>query len=255
MYKCNKCQKKFKYDSELIRHNNRKISCDAPKKEYKCIICNTNFICSAEQERHNKTKKHINNLKSNTKNSINNIEQSNNDLKKELEDKIINLENVITELKNINNEYENMIKELKNSDIIYKDTISKLKNSNNEYENTIKELKNNIIHLENENHNLKINNKLHVDNECIYIIHSAQHINTNIYKVGRTKNITNRLKQYPKGSELLYMFSCVNSKSVETKILQYLNANNDFKQIKTSGNEYFQCDVNLLKNTIFKFVN
>lgn len=249
-YKCNKCYKVFDAPSKLKRHQNKKKDCIASKIEYKCIVCNTNFICPAEQERHNKTKKHIKNLNLNDY-----IEQSDKDLNKELKDKIKNLENAITELKNINNEYENMIKELKNSDIIYKDTISKLKNSNNEYENTIKELKNNIIHLENENQNLKNNNKLHVDNECIYIIHSAQHINTNIYKVGRTKNITNRLRQYPKGSELLYMFSCNNSKLVETKILQYLNANSGFKQIKTSGNEYFQCDINLLKNTIFKLVN
>lgn len=39
MYNCNKCNKGFKFDSELNRHKNRKIPCDAQKKEYKCEIC------------------------------------------------------------------------------------------------------------------------------------------------------------------------------------------------------------------------
>lgn len=78
MHKCNKCNKIFKYDSELIRHNNRKIPCDSIKKEYKCEICNVNFICPAEQARHEKTKKHINNYNTyNQSNVQNNIHGDN----------------------------------------------------------------------------------------------------------------------------------------------------------------------------------
>ena len=33
MYKCLKCNKEFNYESELIRHKNRKISCNSPKKK------------------------------------------------------------------------------------------------------------------------------------------------------------------------------------------------------------------------------
>ena len=62
MYKCVKCNKEFKFESELNRHKNRKIPCDAPKREYKCEICKVKFICPAEQIRHEKTKKHINNI-------------------------------------------------------------------------------------------------------------------------------------------------------------------------------------------------
>ena len=62
MYKCLKCNKEFKYESKLKEHKNRKIPCNNPKKEYKCDICNVKFICPAEQARHEKTKKHINNI-------------------------------------------------------------------------------------------------------------------------------------------------------------------------------------------------
>ncbi len=32
MYKCINCNKEFKYESEFIRHKDRKISCNASKK-------------------------------------------------------------------------------------------------------------------------------------------------------------------------------------------------------------------------------
>ena len=69
MYKCLKCNKEFNYESELIRHKNRKIPCNKQKDEYKCDLCKVKFTWPAEQRRHEKTKKHIN--------AINNISQSN----------------------------------------------------------------------------------------------------------------------------------------------------------------------------------
>jgi len=62
MWKCTKCNKEFKYESKLKEHQNRKIACDSPKKEYNCNICNVSFVRPAEQKRHEKTKKHINNV-------------------------------------------------------------------------------------------------------------------------------------------------------------------------------------------------
>ena len=62
MFKCFKCNKEFKYNSELQRHKNRKISCDTPKKEYKCELCKVNFKCPYDKNKHEKTKKHIINI-------------------------------------------------------------------------------------------------------------------------------------------------------------------------------------------------
>jgi DNA-directed RNA polymerase subunit RPC12/RpoP len=60
MLKCLKCNKKFKYESDLNRHKNRKTSCDK-KDELKCNYCNLSFTCSYNKSVHEKTKKHINN--------------------------------------------------------------------------------------------------------------------------------------------------------------------------------------------------
>ena len=59
MYKCLKCNKEFKYESEFSRHKNRKKSCELPKKKYNCNICNIKFKCSFDKNKHEQTKKHI----------------------------------------------------------------------------------------------------------------------------------------------------------------------------------------------------
>ncbi len=199
IYKCIKCNKIFKYESDLNRHKDRKTSCDI-KKELKCISCNVSFTCPYNQKIHEKTQKHINNY-----NEINNI--SNNNLNKN------ELENVELRENNLN-------------------------------------LKNEIKSLKLENLELKSTNKLHNKLEYIYIIHPIQCINLNIYKIGRTNNIINRHKQYPKGSELLFTIPCDNSKILEQEILTYCKNNINYEQIKKYGNEYFKCDINLLISDI-----
>lgn len=227
MLKCLKCNKEFKYNSKYNEHKNRKTKCGIKKIELKCELCNINFKWPADKKRHENTKKHIYNSK-----NINTCNKTNaNPLK----------------IDNINNESEIIINNLKN-------IINNLKNDIKllNLENNI--LKNDINNLNLENNILKQNNKIHPNNEVIYIIHCAQHINTNIYKVGRTKNIMKRFKQYPKGSELLYMFNCKNSKLTETNILLNLKENQNFKQSKEDGNEYFQCNLEDLKNIILQYL-
>jgi hypothetical protein len=119
-------------------------------------------------------------------------------------------------------------------------------NTNVELKNIILKLQNEISILKLENLELKSNNKLHNKLEYIYIIHPIQCINLNIYKIGRTSNIINRFKQYPKGSELLFTIPCNNSKLLEQKILNYCKNNIKYEQIKKYGNEYFKCNINLL---------
>ena len=60
MYKCSKCSKEFKYESDFNRHKNRKTPCNK-KEELKCEICDVSFTCPYNKKIHEKTKNHINN--------------------------------------------------------------------------------------------------------------------------------------------------------------------------------------------------
>ena len=58
MYKCNKCNKEFKYESKLNEHNSRKKSC-VSNNNFNCNICKSNFKYQSDYLRHEKTKKHL----------------------------------------------------------------------------------------------------------------------------------------------------------------------------------------------------
>jgi hypothetical protein len=73
MFKCNKCNKEFKYDSDYKRHQNRKKSCDEPKKTYDCEVCKLKINYLSKFQEHEKTKKHLINIENSTvNNSFNN---------------------------------------------------------------------------------------------------------------------------------------------------------------------------------------
>ena len=215
MFKCLKCNKEFKYDSEYNRHKNRKISCNESKKEYKCEICKIEFVRPSHQKAHDKTKKHIKNINIFNQENINGDKINN--LKIEYEKKINDLENENKKLKN------------------------KLYDLNISYENKINLLKDNC---KEDKCNL----------EYIYILHERTFIqtNNNIYKIGRTTNINTRLNGYTKGSKLLFTLPCKNSTNLETKILNYLKNNNKYYQCKEYGTEYFKCILDNLIDDIIK---
>ena len=78
----------------------------------------------------------------------------------------------------------------------------------------------------------------------------------NIYKIGRTKNIKNRLNGYSKGSKLLFTIACKDSTESERKILKYLKEEKSrYIQAKEYGIEYFKCELKELMNDIYKLVN
>ena len=244
--KCAKCNKLFNAPSKLERHKNKKNSCSIHKIEYKCDICNVKFLSPAQQKIHENTNKHLNNLYNYIPSS--NDSTTNQDLKnsnKELNNRIQNLE---VENNNLNNIIQNLEAENNNLN-------NKIINLEIENQNTVNELNTQIKHLEVENNNLKNNQKLHPDYESIYIIHSAQHVNTNVYKIGRTENINARRVNYPSGSDLLYSFSCKDAKTVENTILDYLKNNKETFKLMDFGREYFQCDLKDLRNAVLKFID
>jgi hypothetical protein len=133
MYKCDLCNKEFKYESKLNQHKNRKKSCIDNKNEYKCDLCNINFVRPSHQLRHEKTIKHINNYNKNIQNNVNgdNIagDQINNiinltlNVKPFLESELIGLNNLLNDI--VNNLY---LEEIENKNGIKNMNIKKLIN-------------------------------------------------------------------------------------------------------------------------------
>jgi hypothetical protein len=74
MYKCSKCDKEFKYESDYNRHNKRKTACIKINDNFKCELCKLNFKFQSKLQTHEKTKNHIFNIQNSTiNNSFNNV--------------------------------------------------------------------------------------------------------------------------------------------------------------------------------------
>lgn len=89
----------------------------------------------------------------------------------------------------------------------------------------------------------------------IYLLQEREFIKTkeNIYKIGRTTQVNNeRLKQYPKGSVLLFQMICNDCVSTEYKILKIFNE--DFILRDDVGNEYFEGDYQEMIDIIYKTI-
>jgi hypothetical protein len=86
----------------------------------------------------------------------------------------------------------------------------------------------------------------------IYIVKTSRSIenNENIYKLGRTKNIPQRMTGYDKGSQLLFSIYTKDVIKKETELLRYLSQYN----YKNYGKEYFKIDLELLKKIIINNV-
>ncbi len=93
-----------------------------------------------------------------------------------------------------------------------------------------------------------------VESEGIYIIREREFMTQDklVYKLGRSNNMINRARQYPKGSEIILLLKCSDTVNVETKLIKLFSK--DFKQCKEYGTEYFEGDINsmikLAVNTI-----
>ena len=236
MYTCNKCNKEFKYEYEIKRHINRKIPCNQ-EKNFKCSACDKNFKYKSKLNEHEKTNKHLDNIY--IKNNP-------------FQDNIINDETKFNELTNKFNELTDKFNTLLNENI-------NLTNENNNLTNENNNLTNKFNKLLLEHNLLKSNINQNLEHqEQIYIIHERTFVklNTNIYKIGKTKNIKTRLNGYSKGSKLVFSMPCNNCTESEKKNLNYLkNTESKYRHAKEYGNEYFQCDLHELISDIYNLIH
>jgi hypothetical protein len=95
-------------------------------------------------------------------------------------------------------------------------------------------------------------------NGFIYIIHEREFIKSkeNIYKIGRTENIIERIKKYPKNSCYCFVRKSNNMFIDENKLIKLFKQ--IFNHLKEYGNEYFEGDIdNMIKiiNNYFDNIN
>ncbi len=91
--------------------------------------------------------------------------------------------------------------------------------------------------------------------EYVYLLKTRESIrlNENIYKIGRTSQQgMTRFYQYPTGSQLYLHINCYNSKKREDQIIELFNKK--YKSIKEYGREYFEGELNNMKNDILHIV-
>jgi hypothetical protein len=88
----------------------------------------------------------------------------------------------------------------------------------------------------------------------LYLIHEREFIKTNedIYKFGRTENLSQRITQYPKGSKLLFAIKIMDEKTAESELIKKLSI--EFKARPDIGREYFQGDYKMIMKIIFEYV-
>jgi len=91
--------------------------------------------------------------------------------------------------------------------------------------------------------------------EGIYLIHTREMITTNksIYKIGRSHNIINRINQYPRGSNVLFIMMCKKSIECESYLINLFKTK--FIHSTYYGREYFEGDKNLIIREIFTYID
>ena len=90
--------------------------------------------------------------------------------------------------------------------------------------------------------------------EYIYIIKEREFVisKENVYKLGMSKNVKNRMSDYPKGSQIKDITAVINAKKSEEDLLDIFKKM--FLQRTDIGKEYFQGDLQCMRNEIHKYV-
>lgn len=71
-----------------------------------------------------------------------------------------------------------------------------------------------------------------------------------VYKIGRTSDVSRRVSQYPKGSQLLFCVTTPNMCKTETELLTMLG--DHFVKRQDIGNEYFEGDITRLLTLVWE---
>lgn len=89
----------------------------------------------------------------------------------------------------------------------------------------------------------------------IYLVHTREFINSdqNIYKIGRTRNLTRRLKSYPKGSQCLFSIQTNDEINDERNLIDIFKYS--FIQRLDIGKEYFEGNIDKMMNIIENNLN
>ena len=90
--------------------------------------------------------------------------------------------------------------------------------------------------------------------EGVYLIQPREFIksNENVYKLGRSIHLDNRVKQYPNGSNTLLMLNCNNSIACEKYLINLFKTK--FTQKTYYGTEYFEGDKKMMIREIIKYI-
>jgi len=90
--------------------------------------------------------------------------------------------------------------------------------------------------------------------EGLYLIHIRECVmkNSNIYKIGRSNNLANRIYQYPNSSIVYLLIECPDSKKHESELINLFTSK--YKLKKFYGNEYFEGELESMKQDIISYV-
>ena len=84
----------------------------------------------------------------------------------------------------------------------------------------------------------------------IYLLIEREFIKTKepIYKIGKTINVTNRMTQYPKGSNVIVIFTVSDIDKIEKDVIKKFD--NLFKNRSDIGREYYEGNIEKMKQVL-----
>lgn len=131
-------------------------------------------------------------------------------------------------------------------EILKKGYTHKLKQEIQNQEKEIKKLK---LKLENKQ------NEISTNNNFIYLLKEREFMKTNenVYKIGKTSGLRNRMGDYPKGSKICGVFACKDHDKSEKEILTVFDCL--FNTREDIGKEYFEGNVLKMTEIISQVVN